>query len=99
MSAKATIPPAALIETISPAAQSYKSQSYWGIAFTSLRRDKLTIVALAFILSLGLLALLAPPLSNLLVGVGPNETNPNNALAQPYLGPYRPDLQTTAIHY
>jgi peptide/nickel transport system permease protein len=86
--AKATTPPATLVEANPPASPPYKSQSYWGIAFSSLRRDKLTLVALAFILSLALLALLAPPLSNLLVGVGPNDTNPDNALAQPYLGPY-----------
>ena len=65
--AKATTP-ATLIEASPPVSQPYKSQSYWSIAFSSLRRDKLTIIALAFILTLALLALLAPLLSNLLVG-------------------------------
>jgi peptide/nickel transport system permease protein len=63
-------------------------QSYWGMAMQSLRRDRLTLAALAFIFSLALLALLAPVLTHLLVGVGPNDTNPDNALAQPYIGPY-----------
>jgi peptide/nickel transport system permease protein len=53
-----------------------------------LRRDKLTLAALAFILSLAILALLASVITDALVGVGPNQTNPDNALAQPYLGPF-----------
>ncbi|HXV99177.1 MAG TPA: hypothetical protein VEC93_12210, partial [Anaerolineae bacterium] len=65
-----------------------KPQSYWGMALRSLKRDKLTLVALGFLLLLGLLAVLAPVITNALVGVGPNETNPANALAQPYLRPY-----------
>jgi peptide/nickel transport system permease protein len=75
-------------EATSAGAQEYRSQNYWSIALQSLRRDKLTIAALTFILTLTILALLAPVLSNALVGVGPNDTNPENALAQPYLGPY-----------
>jgi peptide/nickel transport system permease protein len=65
-----------------------KPQSYWSLALRSLRRDKLTLAALAFILSLAVLALLAPVITNILVGVGPNQTNPDNAFAQPYLGPF-----------
>lgn len=65
-----------------------QSQGYWRLALRSLRRDKLTLVALAFILLMGLLALLAPFISQTVVGVGPNDTNPDNALAQPYLGPF-----------
>jgi peptide/nickel transport system permease protein len=63
-----------------------------------LRRDKLTLAALAFILSLAILALLASVITDALVGVGPNQTNPDNALAQPYLGPFlmwHLDLDTT----
>jgi len=63
-------------------------QSYWRLALQSLRRDKLTLTAMVFILVLATLAALAPVLTDLLIGVGPNQTNPDNALAQPYLGPY-----------
>lgn len=65
-----------------------KPQSYWGMALQSLKQDKLTLVALGFLSLLGVLAVLAPVITNVLVGVGPNETNPTNAFAQPYLGPY-----------
>ncbi|MEZ4677737.1 MAG: ABC transporter permease [Caldilineaceae bacterium] len=65
-----------------------KPQTYWSMALQSLRRDKLTITAMTIILLMGLLAVFAPILSQTLVGVGPNETNPNNAFAQPYIIPY-----------
>lgn len=63
-------------------------RTYWKMALQSLRRDKLTLAAIIFILSLGLLAALAPVLANTLIGVGPNQTNPDNAFARPYLVPY-----------
>jgi peptide/nickel transport system permease protein len=58
------------------------------MALQSVRQDKLTLVALGFVLLLSLLAMFAGPLSALLVGVGPNDTNPTNAFAPPYLWPY-----------
>ncbi len=65
-----------------------KPQTFWGMALRSLRRDKMTLIALTFLFVLGMLSLLAPALTELLVGVGPNATNPSNAFAQPYIGPY-----------
>jgi len=65
-----------------------KPQSYWGMAWQSLRRDKVTLAALGFLILMGALALSAPVIGENLIGVGPNNTNPNNAFAQPYLGPY-----------
>ena len=65
-----------------------KPQSFWQMALQTLRRDRLTLIAMALIVILGGLALFAPILSSTLVGVGPNQTNPNNAFAQPYLLPY-----------
>jgi peptide/nickel transport system permease protein len=65
-----------------------KPRTFWSMAIQSLRRDKVTITALAFLFILGILSLLAPVLTDLLVGVGPNRTNPSNAFAQPYIGPY-----------
>ncbi len=62
-------------------------QSYWGMALENLRHDKLTLLALGFVLVLALLAGLAPLISRG-VGVGPNDTNLDNALAPPYLGPF-----------
>lgn len=65
-----------------------KPQSYWQMALQTLRRDRLTLTALTIILLLGLLSASAPLLTQVLVGVGPNATNPDNAFAQPYLLPY-----------
>lgn len=65
-----------------------KPQSYWQMAVQTLRRDRLTLTALTVILLLGLLSASAPLLTQVLVGVGPNATNPDNAFAQPYLLPY-----------
>ncbi len=65
-----------------------KPQTYWSMALQALRRDKLTVTAIGVIVFMGVLAIFAPQLSNALVGVGPNDTNPNNAFAQPYIGPY-----------
>ncbi|MFQ5420668.1 MAG: ABC transporter permease [Anaerolineae bacterium] len=65
-----------------------KPQSYLDMALQSLKQDKLTLVALGVLLLLGLLAILAPVIADNLVGVGPDETNPTNAFAQPYLAPY-----------
>lgn len=65
-----------------------KPQSYWQMALQTIRRDRLTLTALTIILLLGLLSASAPLLTQVLVGVGPNATNPDNAFAQPYLLPY-----------
>ncbi|MEZ4860472.1 MAG: ABC transporter permease [Caldilineaceae bacterium] len=65
-----------------------KPQTYWSMAVQSLRRDKLTLLALGVICLMAILAIAAPGLTNTLVGVGPNATNPNNAFAQPYIVPY-----------
>lgn len=65
-----------------------KPQSYWQMALQTIRRDRLTLTALTIILLLGLLSAAAPLLTQVLVGVGPNATNPDNAFAQPYLLPY-----------
>jgi peptide/nickel transport system permease protein len=65
-----------------------KPQTYASIALQTLLRDKVTLVALGFILVLALLVAFAGPISAALVGVGPNDTNPNNAFAPPYIWPY-----------
>jgi peptide/nickel transport system permease protein len=65
-----------------------KPQTFWSMALQSIRRDKVTLVSLIFLAVLALLAILAPVLTDLLVGVGPNRTNPNNQFATPYLVPY-----------
>jgi peptide/nickel transport system permease protein len=58
------------------------------MAAQSLRRDTLTLIAIAFLLALGFTAIFAPVITDVLVGVGPNQTNPNNAFAAPYVWPY-----------
>ncbi|MEZ4634087.1 MAG: ABC transporter permease [Caldilineaceae bacterium] len=65
-----------------------KPQTFWGMALRTLRGDKITLIALGFLFTLGFLSILAPVLTDVLVGVGPNDTNPQNAFAQPYIGPY-----------
>ena len=66
---------------------SRKSQSYWGTAFRALRQDKLTLVALAFVLIVGLAAAGASVITDAL-GVESNITNAGNAYQQPYIWPY-----------
>ncbi len=68
--------------------QQHKPQTYASIALHSLLRDRLTLAALGFILLLSLAVLFAGPLSASLIGVGPNDTNPTNSFAAPYLWPY-----------
>ena len=65
-----------------------KPQTFYGMAIESLRKDKLTLAALTFVLLMSLLGIFAGVLTDVLVGVGPNDTNPDNAFAAPYLGPH-----------
>lgn len=62
-------------------------RTYWSMALQTLRRDVVTLVALGFLVIMALLSLLAPVISRGL-GVGPNDTNLENAFQQPYLLPY-----------
>lgn len=64
-----------------------QSQSYWRIAWRTLRKDKLTIFALAFVVLVGLAAAGADLITRAL-GVTVNTTNPANAYQQPYVLPY-----------
>lgn len=65
-----------------------KPQTYTSIALQALLRDRVTMVALGFILVLALLVAFAGPISAALVGVGPNDTHPENSFAPPYIWPY-----------
>lgn len=65
----------------------YASQSYWHTALRTLRRDKLTLVALAFVLLVGVAAAGAGIITAAL-GVVANTTDPANAYQQPYVWPY-----------
>lgn len=64
-----------------------KPQTFWGMAIASLRRDRLTLVALGFVLLIALLAILASVISGAL-GVNPSTTNLGNKFQGPYLFPY-----------
>ena len=64
-----------------------KPRTYWSMALQSLRRDPVTLVAIGFLVIMALLSLLAPVIAGG-IGIGPNDTNPDNAFQQPYLGPY-----------
>jgi len=64
-----------------------KPQTYWDMAVRSLRRDKLTIIALGFLLIVSLLSAGAGAISSAL-NVDPYATDPSNAFAPPYLWPY-----------
>ncbi|MCB0086994.1 MAG: ABC transporter permease, partial [Caldilineaceae bacterium] len=46
------------------------------------------LVAMGFLVVLLLLSVFATPITNALVGFGPNETFPENAFAKPYIWPY-----------
>ncbi len=64
-----------------------KPQTYWGMALASLRRDRLTLVALGFVAFIGALALGAGIITAA-IGVSPTQTNPANQFQQPYIWPY-----------
>lgn len=64
-----------------------KPQTYWSMARTSLRRDRLTIVAISLILVIGLLSIFAGVISSAL-GVDPYGTEPANKFQEPYIVPY-----------
>ncbi len=64
-----------------------KPQTYWGMAMRSLRRDKVSVVAVIFLVIMGTLALLAGVITSAL-GVDPNATNPANQFSPPYVWPY-----------
>ncbi|MCB0044567.1 MAG: ABC transporter permease [Caldilineaceae bacterium] len=80
------IPPA--VESAEAVQLRRKPQTYWSMALSSLRHDKLTLTAMAYILLMVIVTASAGPISRTLVGVGPNDTNPENAFQQSYLGPY-----------
>ncbi len=64
-----------------------KPRTYWSMALQTLRRDLVTLVAIGFLVSMAALSLSASIISRS-IGVGPNDTNLENAFQQPYLGPY-----------
>ncbi len=64
-----------------------KPQTYLGMAMASLRRDKLTVIALGFVVLVALLAIGAGGITRS-IGVDPTATNPANQFQQPYLIPY-----------
>ena len=57
------------------------------MALQTLRRDVVTLVAIGFLVVMSILSLFASVISKS-IGVGPNDTNLDNAFQQPYLGPY-----------
>lgn len=64
-----------------------KPQTYWGMAFASLRRDRLTLIAIAFVLLMVLLAIGAGWITGAL-GVDPSSNELSNTFQQPYIWPY-----------
>ncbi|MXX24878.1 MAG: ABC transporter permease [Caldilineaceae bacterium SB0668_bin_21] len=64
-----------------------KPRTFWSMALQSLRRDPVTLVAIGFLITLAALSLVAPAVAAG-IGVGPNDTNLENAFQQPYWGPY-----------
>lgn len=64
-----------------------KPQTYWSMAFRSLRRDKLTLLAIGFIVLIALLAVFAGAICRAL-GVDPILNNLDNKFAPPYIWPY-----------
>jgi peptide/nickel transport system permease protein len=64
-----------------------KPQSYWDMAAQTLRRDSLTLAALAFVLLISVAAYSANIITAAL-GVSATRTNPSNAYQRPYIWPY-----------
>jgi peptide/nickel transport system permease protein len=57
--------------------------SYWQIVWSQLRRDRLTMTAIAVLLLIALLSLLAGPISEHLLNVDPNKTDLLKTFARP----------------
>ncbi len=64
-----------------------KPQTFGSMAVASLRRDRLTLIAIGFIVVIGLLAILAGVISSVL-GVDAFSTMLSNKFQQPYVWPY-----------
>jgi peptide/nickel transport system permease protein len=64
-----------------------KVQSFWGMAYQTLRRDSLTLTALAFVLFIAAASYSANIITATL-GVDATRTNPANAYQRPYIWPY-----------
>ena len=69
----------------SSALSSRSPKTFLTVTLERIRTDAMTVGPLLFIVLIGLLALLANPLGNLLVGVDPNRTNLDAALQPPLL--------------
>lgn len=69
----------------SPALSSRPPKTFLIVTLERIRADAMTMGPLLFIILIGLLALLANPLGDLLVGVDPNRTNLEAALQPPLL--------------
>lgn len=65
-----------------------RPQTYWGMALRSLRRDRVTLAAMGFLLLVAFLSYALAPVIAASVGTGPNDTNPQNQFAPPYIIPY-----------
>jgi ABC-type dipeptide/oligopeptide/nickel transport system permease subunit len=64
-----------------------KPQTYWSMALGSLRRDRLTLIAIGFIVGIALLAVFAGVICRALL-VDPITNNLSNKFAPPYIWPY-----------
>lgn len=65
-----------------------KSRSYWQMVGDQLRRDRLTMVALTILLLITIIAALAPFITEHIMHVDPNQTNPSQNFLPPGTGPY-----------
>ena len=72
-------------------------KTFLTITLERIRADAMTMGSILFILLIGLLALLANPLGDLLVGVEPNRTNLDAALQPPLLPSMARRLVATAV--
>ena len=59
-----------------------KPRTYWSMALQTLRRDLITLVAIGFLALMAVISSLASVISNS-IGVGPNDTNPDNPIWAP----------------
>ena len=64
-----------------------KARSYWSTALATLRRDRLTVLALVFVVLISL-ASYGANLITATLGVDATTTNPANAYQRPYVWPY-----------
>ncbi|MCA9882703.1 MAG: hypothetical protein KC708_07030, partial [Anaerolineae bacterium] len=68
--------------------QYVKSRSYWETVLMRIRKDRLTIAALTILFTITTISALAPFITDYVLQIDPNQTNPTQNFLPPLTGPH-----------